>query len=117
MQSRAGRNPQFYCSLFDDQVRWRGQLADGRPAAHVGDGRNYIALFQGLKPSPNENNYRAAGFNHFGFVVDSLDSTMGRLRELGVTPGPVQDYEPGRRSYFFDPNGVEIELVEYDRVS
>ena len=31
----------------------------------------------------------------------------------GYTPGPVDDYEPGRRFYFHEENGVEIEVVSY----
>ncbi len=37
-----------------------------------------------------------------------------RLGELGVTPGDEQDYEPGRRVYFTDPDGIEVELVQYE---
>jgi len=35
-----------------------------------------------------------------------------RLVELGVSPGEELEYEPGRRLYFFDPDGIEVELVE-----
>ncbi len=52
------------------------------------------------------------GLNHFGFVVESLDEMKSRLAELGVSPGEELEYEPGRRLYFFDPDGIEVELVE-----
>ena len=35
-------------------------------------------------------------------------------QSAGLTVQGTIDYEPGRRLYFFDPNGVEVELVEYD---
>ncbi|ETW92628.1 MAG: hypothetical protein ETSY2_52965, partial [Candidatus Entotheonella gemina] len=58
--------------------------------------------------------YGVTGLNHFAFVVDNLDDARERLQSLGITPETDADYEPGRRFYFVDPDGVEIELVEYD---
>ena len=65
----------------------------------------------GTRATPQ--NYSAPGVNHFGFVVEDLDEARRRLLELGVTPGDEQDYDPGRRLYFYDPDGIEVELVEY----
>ena len=31
----------------------------------------------------------------------------------GLTPFSHGDYEPGRRFYFLDPDGVEYEVVSY----
>jgi catechol 2,3-dioxygenase-like lactoylglutathione lyase family enzyme len=103
----------FYRQLFDWDVRWRGFTTSGQPAAHVGDERTYLALFEALEPTPAELDYEHVGLNHFGFVVDDLDAFRNRLKELGVEPHMEQDYEPGVRLYFTDPNGVEIELVQY----
>jgi hypothetical protein len=33
--------------------------------------------------------------------------------DAGLTPFAHGDYEPGRRFYFFDPNGIEFEVVSY----
>ncbi len=107
------RSIDLYCRLFDYRVRWRGTLTDGRPAAHVGTDEHYLALFQAKEPGRVENDYTEVGLNHFGLVVDDLDSLQVRLRELGITPTAEQDYEPGRRVYFFDPDGIEIELIQY----
>ena len=35
-----------------------------------------------------------------------------RLTDLGVSPHAEHDYKPGRRLYFIDFDGIEIELVE-----
>ena len=110
------RSVDFYCALLGLRVRWRRD-ADGdlTGAAHVGDHRHYIAMFQAKtdtgRPTPN---YDAVGLNHFGFVVDDLDAVRDRLGSLGVTPHSEADYEPGRRLYFFDPDGIEVELVQYE---
>ena len=107
------RSVRFYTELFDTSIRWEGTLDDGRRAAHVGDLDHYLALFEARKPGRASKDYGQVGMNHFGFVVDDLDAMKERLLMLGVTPQSEQDYDPGRRLYFLDPDGVEIELVEY----
>ena len=39
------RSIAFYRDLFGYEVRWRGKDSAGRPAAHVGDDRFYLAFF------------------------------------------------------------------------
>ncbi len=108
------RSIDFYEKLFGWSTRWRGQTTGGRPAAHVGDERCYIALFETASAGRATIDYDAVGFNHFGVVVESLDEMKRRLVALGVEHGDEQDYEPGRRVYFTDPDGTEVELVQYE---
>jgi len=42
-----------------------------------------------------------------------LDATDARGRAEGLTPFSHGNYEPGRRFYFFDPDGIEYEVVSY----
>lgn len=44
------RATRFYQDLLGYRMRWQGKTADGRPAAHVGDDRCYLALFEASKP-------------------------------------------------------------------
>ena len=108
------RSAKFYCELLDLRVRWRGKNTSGADAMHVGDDRSYVAFFQGDGTGRTPPDYTTVGLNHFGFVVDSLDDAKRTLANFGLSPHAEQDYEPGRRIYFFDPDGVEVELVEYD---
>ena len=99
------------------KVRWRREgTAELPAAAHVGDDRHYIAIFQATAETPPHPRqaYDTVGLNHFGFVVDDLDATRAKLIELDLTPHKEADYEPGRRLYFFDPDGIEVELVQYE---
>ncbi len=105
----------FYQNLLGLQVRWRGTTASGLPAAHVGDDRHYLALFEIGERERKEADYDELGLNHFGFVVDDLGEAKRRLAALHIQPTMEADYEPGRRLYFLDPNGVEVELVQYGR--
>ena len=108
------RSLDFYHKLFGWTTRWRGQTATGRPAAHVGDEHCYIALFEGETTGRAGIDYDAVGFNHVGVVVESLDEMQRRLAALGVEHSEEPDYEPGRRVYFTDPDGIEVELVQYE---
>lgn len=108
------RSIAFYRAALGGEVRWRGLTRDGRPAAHVGDARQYLAFFEAVAaPSRLVDDSLRPGFNHYGFVVDALDAAAARLAELGVHPHHETDEAPGRRLYLRDPDGVEIELVEY----
>lgn len=107
----------FYRQLLGLEVRWRGTTPSGLEAAHIGDERNYLAVFQVGEKERKKADYGELGLNHFGFVVDDLDAAKQRLTVLNVEPTMEADYEPGRRLYFLDPNGVEVELVEYSKAS
>ena len=108
------RSVAFYCDLLDLHVRWKGEIAPDRLGAHIGDDDHYLALFQAghtqPRPAPD---YTGPGINHVGFVVDDLEGVRARLERLGGAVHFEAAYEPGRRLYTSDPDGNEIELVEY----
>ena len=103
----------FYQKLFGAHIRWQGTTSAGKRAAHVGVDDTYLSLFEADAEGCAPAGYGTVGFNHLGFQVDSLDEFRARLGNLGVEPTEVEEYEPGRRLYFFDPDGNEVELVEY----
>lgn len=107
------RSIDFYCRLLDLHIRWHAEPTAENQEAHIGDERTYLALFQAPEPGHADADYDRVGINHFGLVVDDLDTYRRRLAELQVTPHYEPNYEPGRRLYFYDPDGIEVELVEY----
>jgi catechol 2,3-dioxygenase-like lactoylglutathione lyase family enzyme len=107
------RSIAFYSDLLNLHVRWKGPIDGDRLGAHVGDDNFYLALFQAVAPGEVDHNYLTPGINHFGFVVDDLDAARARVEQLGCTIHLEGDYDPGRRIYFFDPDGYEVELVAY----
>jgi len=107
------RSIAFYTDLLDLQTRWKGPIDGERLGAHIGDDRSYLAMFEGSTDGPVDHDYSRPGINHFGFIVDDLDDARRRLDRLGATVHLEADYEPGRRIYCFDPDGNEVELVEY----
>jgi hypothetical protein len=106
---------QVLCNLFDWKVRWAGPgMGTGR-AVHVGDGASYVALFSYGNPQPSgQINDRTLGaMNHIGVVVDDIAATEKRVVKAGFVPVNHADYDPGKRFYFVEANGVEIEVVSY----
>ncbi|MHC5109916.1 MAG: VOC family protein [Planctomycetota bacterium] len=115
--SHLERSIEFYSRVFDWSVRWQGETSSGAPAAHVGNEKNYVALFEATRPGHSPRDYADVGLNHFGFVVEDLDAIRRRLEAAGYPPHAEMDYEPGRRIYFMDPDGIEVEIVQYERAA
>lgn len=105
----------YLADIFGWHVRWQGEAINGGHTVHVGNDTSYVALYrgpgeQGLAPSSY---VTTGGFNHLGVVVDDLEATEDRVRRAGFKPHMHADYEPGRRFYFDDHDGIEVEVVSY----
>lgn len=112
-------NPQhtadLMCTLFDWHIRWAGRSARSGNTIHVGTDTAYLALYSPdlLAPARPSEGAAPANLNHIGVVVDDLDAVEARVNKAGYTPTSHGDYEPGRRFYFEDENGIEFEVVSY----
>jgi catechol 2,3-dioxygenase-like lactoylglutathione lyase family enzyme len=101
-------------ALFGWHIRWSGPASNGGHSIHVGSNEHYVALY-----TPRDTTQLAAAFakgrplNHIGVEVDDLDATEARVIAAGLKPFSHADYEPGRRFYFLDPDGIEYEVVSY----
>ena len=91
--------------------RWRGPSQISGWTIHVGNERDYVALYTNDKP--RERYAKGAPLNHVGLVVDDLDAAEAIVVSAGLEPFGHGDYEPGRRFYFFDWDGIEFEMVSY----
>ena len=103
------------CRLFDWKIRWEGPSAIGGHTYHVGEDDTYLAIYSEGDPKDSglSRYHQKAGLNHIGVVVDDLDSVEAKVRAEGYDPHNHGDYEPGRRFYFMDGDGVEYEIVSY----
>ena len=101
--------------LFGWHVRWSGKAIHGGRTVHVGTDDDYLAVYAPPDVSaPRTTSYGIrGGLNHVGVVVDDIEATEARVKALGLTPHSHADYEPGRRFYFHDPDGIEFEVVSY----
>jgi catechol 2,3-dioxygenase-like lactoylglutathione lyase family enzyme len=101
--------------LFGWRVRWEGPALGGGHTIHVGSDDCYLALYSPPGGSPSFP--KGQPLNHIGVEVDDLDAVEAQVRAAGLRPFAHGDYDPGRRFYFLDPNGVEYEVVSYSRPS
>lgn len=101
--------------VFGWTLRWRGGSIHGGESAHVGDAETYVALYrhpEGAGQS-GDSYTTTGGLNHVGVVVEDLDAVEEKVVSAGLEPYSHADYEPGRRFYFRDHDGVEWEVVSY----
>lgn len=97
--------------LMGWRIRWRGSSQLGGETIHVGGEDDYIAVYtRGALPGPFA---KGVPLNHVGLVVDDLARAEAVVIAAGLEPFNHADYEPGRRFYFFDWDGIEFEMVSY----
>ncbi len=103
------------CKLFDWHIRWSGDAIAGGHTIHVGSDDSYVAVYaQANMRKAVPNDYRTVGaMNHIGVVVENLDAVEARVLDAGFETTNHGDYEPGRRFYFHDHDGIEFEVVSY----
>ncbi len=103
-------------TVFGWKTRWEGPSIAGGYTVHVGSQHTYLALYAPADPQPaGESSYdTVGGLNHVGVLVEDIDATEAKVRAAGFAPHNHADYEPGRRFYFDDDNGIEFEVVQYD---
>lgn len=106
------RTAAFLTRLCGWHERWRGPSALGGWAIHLGSESDYIALYQRDAPLPGPF-AKGQPLNHIGLLVDDLDAAERVVIEAGLVPFNHGDYEPGRRFYLFDWDGIEWEIVSY----
>lgn len=114
--SDADATAAWMCDLFGWHVRWKGPAIDGGTSLHVGTEAHYLALYQPARPlQPKDDSYTTqGGLNHLAVVVDDIDAAEQAVRAAGFKPTSHADYDPGRRFYFKDQDGIEFEVVSYN---
>ncbi|MFQ6548105.1 VOC family protein [Aestuariibius sp. 2305UL40-4] len=105
---------EMLCDLFGWRIRWEGDAMVSGHTKHVGGDDFYLAIFSPGETEPGDGRYQRRGaLNHLGVVVDDLDGAEEKVKAHGYTPVSHAAYEPGRRFYFTEENGIEIEVVSY----
>lgn len=102
--------------VFGWRVRWEGPstISDGY-SVHVGTDESYVALYtsKGARPRAENSYHTVGGLNHIAVFTDDIDGIEARVRAAGFAPGQQSDYEPGRRFYFDDHDGIEWEVASH----
>ena len=101
-------------TLFGWHVRWQGPGRDGGRTIHVGSDRHYLALYTRRGVAYSADDFaKGRPLNHIGVEVDDLAAVEAKVVAAGLRPFGHDDYDPGRRFYFLDPDGIEYEVVSY----
>lgn len=113
--SDAAATARWLGDVFGWHIRWEGDSKAGGHSKHVGRDDFYVVCYQ----APTRSDARGADYastgwlNHIGVTVDDLDGAEARVKAAGFHPHNHGDYEPGRRFYFDDADGIEWEVVSY----
>ncbi len=102
--------PHWYVRGQGEQ-NWHGTQ---RTWLHFGDEHDYLA-FADAGTGQNRNlETNTLGLAHYGFITHNLDATIERLIQAGYSIHKQGNHTEFRKNiYFLDPNGYEVEFVEY----
>jgi len=106
----------FYTTVFPDwSVRGRGREVGGSKKyawIHVGDQDTYLSFRTSYEGQTEEQARAERVSNHMGIVVEDIEAVISRLKHIGSEV--IQSKHPHRaRVYTRDPDGYEIEIVQY----
>ncbi|GAA4035090.1 VOC family protein [Parerythrobacter jejuensis] len=112
--------PERLANLLKDMLgwveRWRGPSQKYGRTIHIGstveNGADYLAIYTGDHVKGGYT--KGLPLNHLAFVVDDLEAAEAVVKAAGLEPFGHDDYDPGRRFYFFDWDGIEFEMVTYE---
>ena len=68
-----------------------------------------------IKNCPKRPNYpEAYGLRHLAFAVESVEQTVRELEEKGIATEPIRvdDYTGKKMTFFYDPDGLPLEIHE-----
>lgn len=116
--TRPERSAELLRQLLGWEERWRGKSQLGGDTIHVGapgNGAGYIALYTNAEVQAEKDRRYAKGqpLNHIGLLVDDIAAAEHVVVAAGLEPFGHDEYEPGKRFYFFDWDGIEFEIVSY----
>ncbi|NJM49513.1 MAG: VOC family protein [Sphingomonadales bacterium] len=108
----------FLIDIFGWHIRWSGPSMAGGYTVHVGTENCYIALYTKRGQNYTDDQFiKGRPFNHIAIVVEDLAAIDAKVTAAGLIPFGHDDYDPGRRFYFYDFDGIEFEIVSYSGAS
>lgn len=109
----------FYVHKLGFEVireNYREQRKDWKLDLKVGDGAEAIELeiFGEQNPPKRVNRPEACGLRHLAFRVTDIEAAVAELEQVGIACEPIRydAYTNNRMTFFFDPDGLPLELHE-----
>jgi glyoxylase I family protein len=110
------RSKHFYVELLGLKIlneTYRSDRDSFKLDLLVGE-REQIELFSFTNPPSRVNQPEAQGLRHLAFTVSNMNEAVHDLETKGITVEPVR-MDPvtgGKYTFFADPDGLPLELVE-----
>lgn len=105
----------FYVDLLGFEVireNYREDRDDYKLDLKLGDME--LEIF-GIKDAPKRPSYpEACGLRHLALKVEQIEETVEELQELGIETEPIRidTFTGEKMTFFFDPDGLPLELHE-----
>lgn len=118
ISSNYERSKHFYVDLLGMTIvneTYRAERDSYKLDLRIGQTDQQIELFSFPSPPARVNKPEARGLRHLAFVVPDMDESVRELESKGIAVEPVRiDPITGDRYTFFaDPDGLPLELVEH----
>lgn len=110
---------EFYVHKLGFEVirdNYREQRKDWKLDLKVGEGPDAaeLEIFAEINPPERVNRPEACGLRHLAFHVENIESAVAELKQRGIQCEPIRydEYTRKRMTFFFDPDGLPLELHE-----
>lgn len=106
----------FYVNKLGFQVireNYRPERRDWKLDLRISDTVE-LEIFVEENPPRRVNRPEACGLRHLAFHVDDVEAVVGELAEVGIPCEPIRTdtYTGKKMTFFFDPDGLPLELHE-----
>lgn len=109
----------FYVNKLGFEIireNYREQRKDWKLDLRLGEGPGAIELeiFAESNPPRRVSRPEACGLRHLAFYVEDMEAAVAELAKLGIECEPIRydEYTHKRMTFFFDPDGLPLELHE-----
>ncbi len=109
----------FYVNKLGFEIireNYRSSRKDWKLDLRIGTGPEAVELEIFAEPDPPKRVSRpeACGLRHLSFKVDDVDEAVQELKDLGIECEPIRvdEYTDKKMTFFFDPDGLPLELHE-----
>lgn len=110
---------EFYVTKLGFSVireNFRPERGDWKLDLRLGEGAHAVELelFAEANPPKRVTRPEACGLRHLAFRVDNVAQTVAELEKKGIACEPIRvdEFTGGHMTFFFDPDGLPLELHE-----
>ncbi|WP_413517837.1 VOC family protein [Carnobacterium maltaromaticum] len=109
------KSKEFYVDLLGFEVireNYRPERNDHKLDLKFGNSE--LEIFAMPNNPKRVSNPEACGLRHLAFKVDAIEEVIGELAAKGIDCEPIRidDYTNEKMTFFFDPDGLPLELHE-----